>query len=95
MKIVRLMTLAIALSFMVGACGGSPMGKMSSLVDKMCKCDDQACLKKVGEEMSGLRKKYPDYKPSESDKPKYKELKKKMRGCMKDVVTKTMKKGGK
>ena len=90
MKALKTMVLCVALGFGFSACGGSPMGEYNKLVDKLCKCADMDCMKKVGEEMSALKKKHPDYKPSKED---MKAARDKMKGCTKEIMKKVM--GGK
>ena len=92
MKTLRLMILAVCFSFGVAACGGSPMGKFSSLVDKVCACEDKACLDDAKAEFGKLKDEYKDYKPSDDDKAKGKALRKKMKTCAKDIVKKMLKK---
>lgn len=90
MRSVRNVLLSLGLGALVFSsvgCGGDPLVKMEEFADKMCKCEDAACVKTVNSEMMDWMKANADRakEPSEADKAKVGEIMKRMIKCSKEA----------
>ena len=91
MRSIRNVLLSVGLGALLAAsagCGGDPLKKMDEFAEKMCKCEDAACVKTVNSEMMEWMKANADRakEPSEADKAKVGEIMKRMVTCSKEAT---------
>jgi len=84
MNALRRLLLALVLGGLTASCGGGdPLKKLEEFADRMCKCEDQACVKSVNSDMVDWMKTNADRapEPSDADKEKAKALMERMLKC--------------